>query len=110
MKAWHWWTLLVLFNALVTLPGHSYLWEVVNCLASSCLGAKAMHDYLLLPSTGNPIMRIPQPDVTRVEVIDQNGRSYTYDPRAHPDECAIVSIDYQDNGRTLKVFIESVKR
>lgn len=41
------------------------------------------------------------PDVTRVEVIDDHGRSYmsfgTHD----------VKISIQDSGRTLKVFLQS---
>lgn len=52
------------------------------------------------------------PLVNRVEVIDHTkpyeqggGRAYVRDPRAHPGPVA-VSIDIQDDGRTLKVFIE----
>lgn len=38
--------------------------------------------------------------VTRIEVIDEKGRSYTnYKVKAH-------RFDYQDQGRTLKIFIE----
>ena len=38
--------------------------------------------------------------VTRVEVIDGNGRSYT-------NSCITgLELSYQDNGRTLKLFIE----
>ena len=39
-------------------------------------------------------------DVTRVEVIDENGRSYA---NIHP--LNIVELSFQDNGKTLKVFI-----
>lgn len=35
--------------------------------------------------------------VTRVEVIDHNGRSYVFDP-------------LQDDGRTLKVFVDCVPK
>lgn len=38
---------------------------------------------------------------TRVEVIDENGRSYV---NWHPDN--IVKFDMQDDGRTLKIFIK----
>jgi hypothetical protein len=43
------------------------------------------------------------PNVTRVEVIDKDGRSYTnweYDN--------LVAISIQDDGKTLKVFINDV--
>jgi hypothetical protein len=39
-----------------------------------------------------------EPEVTRVEVIDENGRVYT------KWNCS-VELSYQDNGRTLKLFI-----
>ena len=45
--------------------------------------------------------------VSRVEVIDDNGRSYVFDPRAHPDMRVKVSLSLQDQGRTLKVFIKA---
>lgn len=41
---------------------------------------------------------IPQPEVTRFEVIDDTGRAYT----AHDSQ---VSISRQDEGRTIKVLI-----
>jgi hypothetical protein len=37
--------------------------------------------------------------ISRVEVIDDNGRQYTIHD-------AVVTIALQDNGRTLKLFIE----
>lgn len=38
-------------------------------------------------------------EVTRIEVIDENGRNYVrYDCK--------TKLSLQDNGRTLKVFIE----
>ena len=41
--------------------------------------------------------------VTRVEIIDENGRSYTnFDPNNK------VELSFQDNERTLKVFISRV--
>lgn len=41
-----------------------------------------------------------EPKVTRVEVIDQEGRSYVnWDVRNR------VELSYQDDGRTLKIFI-----
>lgn len=40
-----------------------------------------------------------EPEVTRVEVIDENGRVYT------KWNCS-VELSYQDNGRTLKLFIK----
>ncbi len=40
--------------------------------------------------------------VTRVEVIDVNGRAYVRSHRAPP---ASVSLSLQDDGRTLKVFV-----
>ena len=40
------------------------------------------------------------PKVNRVEVIDQNGRSYV-----NWSDKNIVQIDFQDDGRTMKVFI-----
>jgi hypothetical protein len=39
------------------------------------------------------------PDVTRIEVIDQDGRSYTNWQKDNK-----ISLSLQDNGRTLKVF------
>jgi hypothetical protein len=45
--------------------------------------------------------------VSRVEVIDDNGRSYVY----RGNLASRVELQLQDEGRTLKVFIQSsVKR
>lgn len=46
---------------------------------------------------------IPLVGVTRVEVIDQTGRAYTkyFDRKA-----AIAQLNFQDSGRTLKIFID----
>jgi len=41
--------------------------------------------------------------VTRFEVIDEHGRAYTY------PYCK-VELSYQDDGRTLKVFIKPLKQ
>lgn len=65
---------------------------------------------------GEPLMTLPPgrkplgndwfvkqllPKVTRVEVIDSNGRVYTqYDARD-------VSISFQDDARTLKIFLRN---
>ena len=40
----------------------------------------------------------PEPKVTRVEVIDENGRVYT------KWNC-YVELSYQDDGKTLKLFV-----
>jgi hypothetical protein len=46
---------------------------------------------------------VSMPDkVTRVEVIDQDGRSYV-----NWDESNKVELSFQDDGRTLKVFISN---
>ena len=42
----------------------------------------------------------PIPKVTRFEVIDETGRTY----RRHGVE---VELSYQDDGRTLKVFVRA---
>lgn len=44
----------------------------------------------------------PEPKVTRVEVIDENGRVYT------KWDC-YVELSYQDDGRTLKLFVAPKK-
>ena len=41
--------------------------------------------------------------VTRFEVIDENGRAYT-------EHYCKVELSYQDDGRTLKVFINSLNK
>jgi len=41
--------------------------------------------------------------VTRVEVIDQRGRSYVH----WDDTNTKVELSFQDDGRTLKVFISN---
>jgi hypothetical protein len=41
-------------------------------------------------------------NVTRVEVIDQDGRSYV-----NWDDNNKVELSFQDDGRTLKVFISN---
>lgn len=41
--------------------------------------------------------------LTRFEVIDENGRAYTQ------RDCN-VELSYQDDGRTLKVFIKPLKK
>ncbi len=43
-------------------------------------------------------------DVTRIEVIDENGRSYV-----NKNDGNKVWISLQDDGRTMKVFIDQVK-
>ena len=46
---------------------------------------------------------MPFPDITRVEVIDSNGRSYTqYDVEE-------VQMSIQDDGRTMKIFLRNDK-
>jgi hypothetical protein len=45
-----------------------------------------------------------QEGVVRVEVVDENGRSYV-----NWDKDNIVHISIQDEGKTLKVFIDKVK-
>jgi hypothetical protein len=42
--------------------------------------------------------------ITRVEVIDENGRSYV-----NWEEDNDITLSYQDDGRTLKVFVNTVK-
>lgn len=42
--------------------------------------------------------------VTRIEVIDENGRSYT-----NWSEYNSVELSIQDNGKTLKIFIKNDK-
>ena len=42
--------------------------------------------------------------ITRVEVIDENGRSYV-----NWEEDNDITVSYQDDGRTLKVFVNKVK-
>ena len=42
--------------------------------------------------------------ITRVEVIDENGRSYV-----NWEEDNDITLSYQDDGRTLKVFVNKVK-
>jgi hypothetical protein len=42
--------------------------------------------------------------ITRVEVIDENGRSYV-----NFEDDNDVSVSYQDDGRTLKVFVNKIK-
>ena len=41
--------------------------------------------------------------VTRFEVIDENGRAYT-------EHYCNVELSYQDDGRTLKVFIKPLNK
>jgi hypothetical protein len=41
--------------------------------------------------------------VTRIELIDETGRVYIRDPRAHGP--ISVELSYQDEGRTLKIFV-----
>jgi len=54
-----------------------------------------------LGKRGNPKYSIPLPEVTRVEVIDSMGRSYTcYGATG-------VEIDIQDDGKTLKIFLKN---
>lgn len=42
------------------------------------------------------------PVVTRFEVIDEQGRRYT-------NNACNIELSYQDGGKTLKVFVKSVK-
>jgi len=41
--------------------------------------------------------------LTRFEVIDENGRAYT-------EHYCNVELSYQDDGRTLKVFVKSLNK
>jgi hypothetical protein len=47
-------------------------------------------------------MTYPTDKVTRVEVIDQEGRSYV-----NWDDNNKVELSFQDDGKTLKVFISN---
>ena len=42
--------------------------------------------------------------ITRIEVIDENGRSYV-----NWEEDNDITLSYQDDGRTLKVFVNTMK-
>ena len=53
-------------------------------------------DKLYLPNDNN------KPVVTRFEVIDEQGRRYT-------NNTCSIELSYQDGGKTLKVFVKSVK-
>lgn len=44
---------------------------------------------------------IPLTDVTRVEIIDEKGRNYV-----NKNDNNLVSVSFQDGGRTMKVFID----
>lgn len=65
-----------------------------------------MKDTKLFDSEGNEysaedvFQLLPVEKVTRVEVIDQQGRSYI-----NWDNNNLVELHLQDNGRTIKVFI-----
>ena len=48
---------------------------------------------------------IPMRDVTRVEVIDSNGRAFT-----RYGVSGGVDVDLQDGGRTLKIFLSPTWR
>jgi|APGre2960657404_1045060.scaffolds.fasta_scaffold00061_46 hypothetical protein len=50
-------------------------------------------------------MNITTQKVTRVEVIDERGRSYVKYLTAHRE----VVLSFQDDDRTLKVFIQDKK-
>ena len=56
-------------------------------------------DESMLESTGDWIRDYP--DVTRVEVITNNGREFVQ------YECSNVQVSLQDDGQTLKVFLFS---
>lgn len=59
----------------------------------------------LLPMR-NVLMPGPLPQVNRVEVIDHTGRAYTYWAKDGWGDACKVSASFQDDGRTLKLFIE----
>lgn len=46
-----------------------------------------------------------EPRVTRFEVIDETGRAYVRDHRSWHGPVAVAFL-YQDDGRTLKVFVK----
>lgn len=54
-------------------------------------------DESMLESTGDSIRNYPE--ITRVEVITNNGREYVN------WDCSDVKVTIQDQGRTLKVFL-----
>ena len=67
-----------------------------------------IHDSVVTDQPGNPVSArcvlfgcqdFNETDVTRFEVIDENGRVLYCRP------CE-VELSYQDNGRTLKVFVK----
>ena len=60
-------------------------------------GADGQYDYdVAVPLIRDKIAEISL--LTRVEVIDEKGRAYVADGVS-------VRLDYQDDGRTLKVFV-----
>jgi len=44
-----------------------------------------------------------EPIITRVEIIDENGRVYVN------NSCTHVELSHQDDGRTLKIFLKNNK-
>jgi hypothetical protein len=47
----------------------------------------------------------PQKLVTRLEVIDETGRAYVRDGSLTGGPGVNVALSYQDDGRTLKIFV-----
>jgi hypothetical protein len=54
----------------------------------------------LLRGTLQGMNLTPEPNVTRFEVIDETGRAYV---RRQVE----IELNYQDDGRTLKVFVRA---
>lgn len=69
--------------------------EYLDIYENFKLGIKWVVDKL---TTG----RVNLPNCTRVEVIDENGRSYV-----NWKDNNAVSISIQDNGKTIKIFIKN---
>ena len=71
--------------------------EAEKLLKNMMWDVRGVYNYQMINSS------VSMPDkVTRVEVIDQDGRSYV-----NWDESNKVELSFQDDGRTLKVFINN---
>lgn len=60
-----------------------------------------MTDFIVI----DPNKEVDFPQVSRVEVIDENGRSYT-----NWNKNNVITLSFQDDMRTLKIFISKLNK
>jgi len=82
--------------------------EILELLKWHISGHTDMREFEKAEAALNKLMEQPAEKVNRLEVIDDTGRAYV--KGSIYGSPVSIKLSYQDDGRTLKVFVEALKK